>query len=364
MKKLSFILYILSVNIFALDSNELSQMISKAALAKGKDYLKTRTTITNMGDKILPELALLAVDENKTWQERLVSRICYEKIARKDDIDALRKYDWKSDPKYDKRWEAYITGPGMVMGRVAYPKFNEMGLWYYYIELLWKKTGEKAINPSSRSINEEWPKWGIIALTGTTKPDPKKINSALVLGYYSSEPPKFIEIPQKPECYWLVHAICERLLKAKFDDPPVFADRYLYNYLIEHKVANAVPVLVEKFDEYSKEDTTGAEVYPGRNSEIHQGMFEPILSFADSRHVKLLEKFIADHPKLTEEKKVAVEDMEPEKEDEKVVTETRAEILKKKLDEVRKRPAPESKPEPPFRLGDKLVPIPEKTEEK
>ena len=164
----------------------------------------------------------------------------------------------------------------------------------------------------------------------------------------------------QPEYYYLLQAYRER-----FEESEELSeeDAAIYDTLIRKKESNAVPVLVEKLEAYVKRSRPS--LLPANELEAAVGWeLGNILSFADSRHVKLLEKFIADHPKLTEEEKVAVEDMEPDEEDEKVVTETRAEILKKKLDEVRKRPAPEPKPEPPFRLGDKLVPIPEKTEEK
>ena len=51
--------------------------------------------------------------------------------------------------------------------------------------------------------------------------------------------------------------------------------------------------------------------------------------FADSHNADLLEKFVAEHPALAE--------------------------LKPKLAEVRARPAPAAKVEPPFRLGTNVV---------
>jgi len=56
-----------------------------------------------------------------------------------------------------------------------------------------------------------------------------------------------------------------------------------------------------------------------------------MLSFADSRHADLLEKFISEKPAL--------------------------EPLKKRLAEVRARPAPLPQHEPPFRLGTNAVVI-------
>ena len=74
---------------------------------------------------------------------------------------------------------------------------------------------------------------------------------------------------------------------------------------------------------------TGTEVFPGANETTYRGMFKPILDFADSRHADLIEKFIAEHPALAP--------------------------LKDQVAEIRKRPAPAARVEPPFRLGMQLV---------
>lgn len=343
-------LCVLGLNLLGIEYDELAQMVGKTTKVKGTEYLKLRDAVVALGKPVLPLLAQAAYDANLTWQQRLLARICYEKIVRGEDIDELRHYDWWKDPNFNEEWSAFITGPVVGLGTIVSPKCSEMGLWYYYIELIWEKTGENTTCTKDYRINTEWPIWCMMAVKGqdAIKADRNGINGPLF-----GQP----HILPQPEKYWLPLVICDRLSKAKFSDPND-KNSYLFSYLVQSKESDAVPVLVEKLDAYEKETAPSHEYDAAIEWELTN-----ILSFADSRHVKLLEKFIADHPKLTEEKKVAVEDMEPDEEDEKVVTETRAEILKKKLDEVRKRPAPESKPEPPFRLGDKFVPIPEKEKE-
>ena len=95
-----------------------------------------------------------------------------------------------------------------------------------------------------------------------------------------------------------------------------------------------MPLLVKRYDAFFKKEVIGPEVYPGRHKELYCGMFSPILAFADSSHVELLEKFIDERPDLAE--------------------------LKPKLEEVRARPAHTPTPEPAFRLGTTPVKIPPK----
>ena len=102
-----------------------------------------------------------------------------------------------------------------------------------------------------------------------------------------------------------------------------------YRIRLAQKDADAIPVLVDRFEVFFQAVCPTVEIYPGRKNELFQLYFADLLSFADSRHIALLEKYISEHPVL--------------------------EPLRPKLEEVKKRPAPEPVPEPPFRV----MPTPE-----
>lgn len=127
----------------------------------------------------------------------------------------------------------------------------------------------------------------------------------------------------QPERYYLVKVLAERLDSDTSLSQPLDVD--YYRYLLLNKETNAVPVLVKRYDAYNKHEMTGPEVFPGAYDITYRGMFEPILSFADSRYADLIEKFIGEKPALAP--------------------------LKDKLAEVRNRPAPPPTIEPPFRLN-------------
>ena len=93
------------------DDVELRRMLAVAATNRCGAYLETRASILALGTNVLQGLSRGAVDEGLTWQRRLVARICYERLVRGSDIEALRSYNWRDDAGYDKRWEQSIIGP-------------------------------------------------------------------------------------------------------------------------------------------------------------------------------------------------------------------------------------------------------------
>lgn len=182
------------------------------------------------------------------------------------------------------------------MAPVTIPEFEAQGLWYYYIELTWKNTREGSTE-KLKNINTCWAAWCRSALSN------------------------------QPEEAYLIKAMNERLEK-----DPNLSERdakTLYKELVDSKKGDAVPMIVQRYDAYNGREASGLELYSEAKMESYIWLFKPILSFADSRHADLLEKYINEHPALAS--------------------------LKDKLAEVRMRPAPPPKPEPPFRLGTNTV---------
>ena len=284
-----------AVCVAAGDDVRLNGMLASAATNRGNAYLEARAQILALGTNALPALRRCAIAADLPWQQRLVARICYERLVRFADIEALRTYNWSSDPGYNKEWEKSIVGPGLKMGSIVVRKCKETGVWYYYVELTWKETGEDILNSRDNGVRGRWPHWCLDAVAG------------------------------EPERYWYRKTVSERMLALPFSAWHLGR----YQTFLREKDPETVPVLVQCYDAYNNQKVTGPEMYPGENSVIYRNEWVPILTFADSRHADLLEKFILEKPAL--------------------------EPLKKRLAEVRARPAPPPVDEPPFRLGKELV---------
>ena len=277
------------------DENKLRGLLEAAATNRCTAYLENRAAILALGTNALPALARCVVNRDLTWQQRLVARICYERLGRGADIEVLRAYNWSADPGYRKEWENCIVGPGLKMSTIVVPKCRETGLWYYYVELTWKET-EEGIGSRYRDVQGRWPHWCLDA------------------------------VAREPERYWYRYVVSERMLASPFSAWHLGR----YQTFLREKDAEMVPLLVKCYDAY-KASVSGIEMYPGARVEGYRNSFISILTFADSRHAELLENFISEKPAL--------------------------EPLKKRLAEVRARPAPPPQSEPPFRLGTNAVVI-------
>ena len=113
----------------------------------------------------MPLLAKAAVDQELSWQQRLTARICYERIQRGDDIEALRRYDWREHPDFNVEWQRSMVGPGYKMYDLVVSRLVELGLWYYNIELTWKQTQEWTLAEIYR-VSLSWNYWCRCAVTG------------------------------------------------------------------------------------------------------------------------------------------------------------------------------------------------------
>ncbi len=271
------------------DENRLNSLIFAAATNRCAAYLETRTAILTGGSNAIPSLLRCAIEPSLTWQQRLVARICYERLTRSAEIETLRSYEWRADPGYDTNWEKNIVGPGLKLEMIAVPRIREVGLWYYYIELTWKET-EETCNSKYTDVRKRWQNWCLKAVSA------------------------------QPERYWYLLAVEERMSASPFS--PWHQGRY--ETFLREKESEAVPILVKYYDAIK-------QIYPSNREDWYRDGFVPILLLADARHMDLLEKFIAEKPAL--------------------------EPLKKRLAEVRVRPAPPPVTEPPFRLGTNMVVI-------
>ncbi len=324
MKNLLFILCLLPLSVQAIERAQLDTMLAVAATAQSNAYIEARAAIVNLGTNALPMLAQAGTDATLSWQQRLVARICYERIERADAIAALRRHDWLAYPPYKPKEHGRlvikplpdgthvtevqppgaslmpVTGRSPLMGDYVVPECQKAGLWYYFIELTWKQTEEGPLKSPDVRFAETWPVWCRLALAG------------------------------QPEESYLSLAKAERL-----KNDPTLENRenvQFYREILKSKDSVVLPLLIDRYEAFYRREVNGPEVFPGSHAITYRGMFEPILSFADARHVELLEKFIDDHATLAD--------------------------LKPRLADVRARPAQPTKADPPFRLGIMPVKVP------
>ena len=114
---------------FGLDRARLGEMLTTAAGAQSNAYLAARQSILDTSKDALPVLAVAASDSKLTWQQRLVARICYERIVRANDLDLLRRYDWQLHPKYNSIKKGTMLGPSSDLAELGVSKCVEDGLW-------------------------------------------------------------------------------------------------------------------------------------------------------------------------------------------------------------------------------------------
>ena len=148
----------MTASVFAVEEKDLMPLIVEASLKRESAYVEVRNKITGYGTNALPILAEIGADASLPWQQQLVARICYERIERKDNIEKLLATNWYNHPKFDPSSRYLITGPDPVMGTIIVPDMKEAGLWYNYLEVLWKMPGDKASIRHNNST-ELWLFW-------------------------------------------------------------------------------------------------------------------------------------------------------------------------------------------------------------
>ena len=80
---------------WGIERAKLDHMLIAAASNQGAAYLVARNAIVEQGTNALPILDRLTVEKDLSWQQRLVARICYERILRGAEIEGLRHCDWR-----------------------------------------------------------------------------------------------------------------------------------------------------------------------------------------------------------------------------------------------------------------------------
>ncbi|MCG3146938.1 MAG: hypothetical protein PCFJNLEI_00373 [Verrucomicrobiae bacterium] len=288
----------------AMDRGELNTMLATAAATKSNTYLEARQGIIASNKSNPSLLAKAAVDPHLTWQQRLVARICYERLNRGAEIDVLRRYDWRTHPQYDKNWEKDHVGPTAYLGKFAIPRFTEAGFWYYYIEMQWKRTSEFSIDSAISRINEtrtgfSWIGWSASALQN------------------------------QPENYYRIRCAIEQIdYDPELADPwSIYCYRFLSNFTNPNPPptpAVAIPSLVKHHEAFFNR-TVGGGRSPKEREEYYWGTFEVLMNSANVSHAEMIEEYINSHPRLA--------------------------ILKGKLSAIRSRPALPYQSDPPFRLG-------------
>jgi hypothetical protein len=210
---------------------DLQPQLAEAASAQVLAYVEQRDRLVS---EISTNVLFRAVDDERLdWRERLVARICYERIAGGKEIEALRVHDWRQHPGFDLNWLKNLSGPGRLMQPLAISYLVEVGLWYYYVEMTWKQTGELTVSPL-RHIDDHWQRWCRMALAG------------------------------RPEEVYLHRAMTERIEK---DELLEAADATrLYRELLDAKWAEAVPVLIRRYEAYNKREIRGPEVFLGSHA--------------------------------------------------------------------------------------------------
>ena len=142
-KMLLLVTLMTATTVVAVDRQQLMPLIESAAINRESAYVKVRNKIVEYGEDALPLLAEIAVDESLAWKQQLVARICKERIERREEIEKLLAIDWYKHPDFDPMQPPPIIGvEGLIGERIIIPALTEQQLWYYYLEVEWKTTGE------------------------------------------------------------------------------------------------------------------------------------------------------------------------------------------------------------------------------
>ena len=254
MKKILILVTVMTANAFAVERNDLMPLIAEASTNKETTYVEIRNKIVEHGTEAVPILGDIAVDENLSWQQQLVARICHERITQKEVIEKLLATDWYSHPKIDPDWPDLIIGKeGHIADKIVKAEIRDAGVWHYCLELEWKMTGEKG-NVRERRQHCYWTS----ACSFAVKDNPE-------------------------ERVWFLR-VCDDLM-ATTPSPP--RSPLLYSYLRREKKTDTVPLLLQHFDMYVKSNPAGFEP---------NGWLLEVEKYADARSADLFDTFIQTHP--------------------------------------------------------------------
>ena len=307
MKRMMFMM-MMAATVSAVEKNELMPLIETAATVTSNAYVEVRDKIVAHGKGVLPLLAEIAVDESLPWQQQLVARICYERIERIEDIEKLLVTDWYQHLEFNPEWNRYRQGPEGAMMKLVVDYMKKVGLWYYCLEVVWKTTNDNG-KIFRRNTPENWAG----GCTRAVRDNPE-------------------------ERVWFLR-ICSDVLKNAPDlDPYRSRAGWLYSTLRREEKPDTVPILLEAMHN-QKGDIFGFVV--------------EVSKYADARSIEAIEQYIAKYPPPPVDP-LWIEAIQ--KDDPTVTAETfHPRRFAQALAPVRARPAPPPTPEPPFRLGTKVI---------
>lgn len=101
-----------------------------------------RKELVSDGSNDVSVLTAISTNRSERWQIRLVAGIAAERILKGAEIDALVNREWQKEPGYNKEWIEFREGPVIGLTPLIIKRCKEMGLWWHYMEVVWKETGE------------------------------------------------------------------------------------------------------------------------------------------------------------------------------------------------------------------------------
>ncbi len=138
-------------------AEQVHKQLEDAAAAKGTLYTTSRNALVNLGSNAVPRLVEISANANEPWQVRLMAGIVAERIQRPAEIASLTQTNWHEDPEYNTDWDRNREGPVLGLAPLVTKRYREKTLWWSYMELIWKETGEHSHNPKMH----EWAWRGI-----------------------------------------------------------------------------------------------------------------------------------------------------------------------------------------------------------
>jgi len=150
---LSAVLFAYGIGIAQADDSFRARL-ERAASASGAEYIAARNQLVATESNAVAELAAISTNTQETWQIRLMAGIVAERLKRGAAINDLVGCDWTKDPEYNREWEKYACGPVMQLSPLVTKRCKENGLWWYYMEVVWKEIREYSKTP--RMNDDDW----------------------------------------------------------------------------------------------------------------------------------------------------------------------------------------------------------------
>lgn len=127
---------------FAQTNALLCPFLERAVTATGAEYIVARKQLVSDGSNDVSALMAISTNSAERWQVRLVAGIAAERILKGAEIDALINREWQKEPSYNKEWNEFREGPVVGLKPLIIRRCKELGLWWHYMEVVWKETGE------------------------------------------------------------------------------------------------------------------------------------------------------------------------------------------------------------------------------